>query len=136
MKKILLIVGLALGGAAPSHAAVDTLELGISSATIPQAISVSTSAYTNVTPAASKTLAPGITAVLVDNPSTNTGTMHGHIGNCTSTAVSISTVKGPIEIPPSASGGYFRLAFDECLWLVSRHTSAESVTVQGITERP
>lgn len=118
----------------PAWAAVDNIEAPIKRWTTPVSVSVSTSSYTNVISTTTRALY-GITAILIDNPSTNTGIVHGHIGNCTSTAVSTSTVKGPIEIAPSSNGGSIGLSDDECIWLVSRHTSAESVTIQAVSQR-
>lgn len=114
-------------------AATDTIEQPIVSYSTPIAVSVSVSAYTNVT--AASTRISGMTAILIDNPSTNSAAVHGHVGNCTSTAVSITDVKGPIEIAPSSNGGYIALAEDACLWLVSRHTAAESITIQGVSQK-
>lgn len=114
-------------------AAIDTIEQPISGFSAPEAVSISTYAYVNATSAAVRIA--DLSGILIDNPSTNTATMHGHVGNCTSTAISTSTVKGPIEIAPTTNGSFIPLAEYECLWLVSRNTSAENVTVQGIKQR-
>lgn len=98
----------------------------------PTAVSVSTSAYTK-TPT-SRTLS-SISGVYLDNPSTNSAAVHGHLGNCTSTSISTSTVKGPIEIPAANGQIWIPLSDGVCLWLVSRHTAAESVTVQEASQR-
>jgi len=128
-----LLTAIILASVAVSYGEVDTVELGISAHGTPMAILVSTSAYTNVTPASVRTLVD-MTAVLIDNPSTNTGTMHGHIGGCTSTSVSVTDVKGPIEIAPSSNGGSIGIADDQCIWMVSRHTSAEYLTIQAVEQ--
>lgn len=114
-------------------AAVETIERGVATYGTPTAVSVSTSAYTNVTPVSVRINT--MSGVLIDNPSTNTGTVHGHIGNCTSTSISTSTVKGPIEIAPGNSGGDIDMDSDVCLWLVSRHTSAETITIQAVGKK-
>lgn len=132
MKKILLAFGLWVVSV-PAFAAIEVSEYPIVGFGTPQAVSVSTSAYTNVT--STNVRISNLAAILIDNPSTNSAAVHGHIGNCTSTAVSISAVTGPIEIHPGAGGGYILLAADACLWLVSRHTSAESIMLQGTHQR-
>ena len=113
---------------------VDVISAPIARHGTPEAVSISTSAYTKVAPTTRLNL---VTALLIDNPSTNTSTVHGHIGNCTSTSVSTSTVKGPIEIAPSSNGGEIDLLNEECVWLVSRNGSsgAESVTIQPVSQR-
>lgn len=123
---------LALAGPARTQTSVITQP--IAGHATPEAVSVATHAYTNVT--STQTRLDQMSALLIDNPSTNTATMHGHIGNCTSTAMSTTTFKGPIELAPSASGGFLALAADECLWLISRHASApENVMVQGVRQK-
>ena len=129
MKMLLLAVMLWSGRA---YAATDVIQAPIFGASVPVAVSVSTSQYTNVT--SSSTRISELSAVLIDNPSTNSATVHGHVGSCFSTTVSTSAVKGPIEIPPANSGGFIALSEGQCLWLVSRNTSAESVTVQGVKQ--
>lgn len=131
MKRILMVLALALG--VGSAAAVDVIELPIVAQAAPEAVLVSTSAYTNVTSTMTRVIE--LSALLLDNPADNTAIMHGHIGNCTSTAVSTVTVKGPIEIAPSTNGGYIGIASDRCLWMVSHAASAEYLTVQGIQQK-
>ena len=120
--------------------AVNVLEEPIYRYGTPVAVSVATNTYTNVT---SQSAAAGVrlsmrTAVLLDNPSTNSSIIHGHVGNCTSTAISTTTVKGPIEVAPSANGAIIPVGNDACLWLVSRNGDsggAESVTIQDVSQR-
>lgn len=133
MKKLLLLLSL-IALSSRGYCAVDAADAPIRSYGIPEAISISTFAYTKVL--STSTLAvPLLNGILIDNPSTNTGIMHGHIGNCTSTSIATGTVKGPFEIPPSAGTTTLAIEDGKCLWLVSRHTSAESVTVQGFSQR-
>lgn len=136
MRKILSILAF-LAVSAASALAADTVELPIGRHGTPVAVSIATGAYTNATPtnATAGVRLSNRTGVLIDNPSTNTASFHGHIGNCTSTAISTSTVKGPIEIAPSTNGGIIPLGMNECIWLVSRHTSAESVMIQDVSQR-
>lgn len=117
-----------------AYAGSPTIEDPIYRYGTPTAVLVSTGSYTKV-PATSSL--SHRTALLVDNTSTNTAIMHGHIGNCTSTSVSTSTVLGPIEIAPSTNGGIIPIGSgsDVCLWIVTRHTSAENITVQEISQR-
>ena len=131
MKRILMVLAMTLG--VGSAVAVDVIELPIVSQAAPEAVLVSTSTYTNVT--STMTRAIELSSVLLDNPTDNTAVMHGHVGNCTSTAVSTVTVKGPIEIAPSTNGGYISLANDRCLWMVSHAASAEYLTVQGVQQK-
>ena len=133
IRKLEFLAAIALFWAAPRlYAAVDTIEEPIYRHGTPAAVLISTFTYTKVPP--SSTLA-NRTTVLIDNPSTNSAIVHGHIGDCTSTNISTSTVKGPIEIAPASNGGYIDLGPGECLWLVSRNTSAESVTCQEVGKR-
>ena len=125
-----LLGGLLLLAVMESRA--DVIDATISRYGTPAAVSISTSAYVKICPSATLTNATGL---LIDNPSTNTGIVHGHLGNKTSTSVSISTVKGPIEIAPSTNGGVIPIGPDTCVWIVSRHTSAESVTYQAVSQR-
>lgn len=135
LKKVLFFASLtALAGLTDLNAAIETVNSQISDHGTPVAVSVATGAYTNVTSTTTRSLF-NMTGILIDNPSTNTGIVHGHVGNCTSTSISTSSVKGPIEIAPSANGGSINLGPDECLWLVSRHTAAESITIQPISEK-
>ena len=134
MKRLIAAAGLLLAGHILARAATDVIEQPIAGHSDPVAVAVSTYAYTNVTSASTRIRY--MSAVIVDNPSTNNASMHGHVGDCSSTSVSTSAVKGPIEIAPSSNGGYILLAEDECLWLVSRYTVAsESATVQGVRQR-
>lgn len=133
MKKLIagLFVSMIAGVA---MAATDIIQYPMVSFGTPTAVTISSSVYTNATPVAARI--SGLTAVLIDVPSTNSNIVHGHLGNCTSTAISTSTVKGPIEIAPSAMGGYVALAEDICLWMVTRNTSGSDViTVQGVSQR-
>lgn len=117
-----------------SKAAVGVYEYPITGYTLPYAVALTTYSYTNVTTSDIRALR-GLNAVIIDNPSTNTASVHGHIGNCSSTSVSTTTVKGPIEIAPSSNGGSIAIEDGQCIWLISRHTSSESITIQGITQR-
>lgn len=131
---ILFALGLVAAPRARAADQVNVVNAQIVRHGTPEAISISTSAYTKVTPT---TRLNGITALLIDNPSTNMSTMHGHIWNCTSTSISTSTVKGPIELPPNASTSEVDLDNSECLWLVSRNgaAGAESVMIQPVSQR-
>lgn len=133
MKHYLLALALICFGSF-AYAATETIEQPIASFAAPEAISISTYAYTLALSTTARTV-PGLTALLIDNPASNSATVYGHIGNCTSTDVSTVTVKGPIEIAPSSNGGYIGVAADACLWLISKHTSSEAVTAQGISQR-
>lgn len=131
MKK--LILAALLGLAAPA-AAADTIEVPISSYSAVTAVSIASHAWTNATPAAVRLT--DLSEVLVDNPSSNSAAMHGHVWGCvTAPTASTSTYKGPVEL--TAADPAYRLAITEdlCLWLVSRHTAAESVMVQGVRRR-
>ena len=132
MKNVLILLGLFV--AVPGHCAVDSADAPIRAVGIPEAISISTSAYTLAVSTTARAV-PGLNGIIVDNPSTNTGAMHGHIGNCTSTAVSISSVKGPIELVAASAPLFLNIEDGKCLWLVSRHSGAESVNVQGFSQR-
>lgn len=131
MKKILFLMAFLAWSPASAESMSQQPIMQVSS---PTAVSVSTSQYTNATPSGVRTMTTTLNLILIDNPSTNTATVHGHIWNCTSTSFSTSTIKGPIEIAPASNGGYIALPSDMCLWLVSRHTAAETVYVQGASQ--
>lgn len=129
---ILLAAALLVTASVSAFSATDVIEYGVRSANEPVSVLVSTSTYTNVT--STTTRSGDMTALLFDNPSTNTSIMHGHVGGCTSTAVA-TTVLGPIEIHPSSGGGMLALQPTQCLWMLSRATSAENLTVQGVSQK-
>lgn len=127
------VLGLGLSLAAPASAQINTITQPISGVTAPEAISVATHAYTNVVSTTARALAD-MSGILIDNPATNTASVFGHVGNCTSTPVP-TTIRGPFELSPSASGGFLALPADSCLWLISRAASAESVVVQSLRQK-
>lgn len=131
MKTVFKALVVVLFAAKISFAATETIEQPIRAYGTPTAISVSTSVYTNVTPSGVRI--EDMTAILINNPTSNNATVQGHLGNCTSTAVSTSTVKGPFELAVGA-GGSILLDKNVCLWLISRHTSAETIVVQAIKQ--
>lgn len=116
-----------------ASAALDTLQLPVSSATVPSSLTISSIAYTNVTPTAVRL--PGLSEIKLNSSSTlgDSHTAFGHLGNCSSTAISTSAFTGPIELRPSDAGITVELAEDLCLWMVSVATHA--VTVQGMTRK-
>lgn len=130
----LTVLAVAALAVAKVSAGEPTIEAPFQRHGTPTAVSIATSTYTKVP--ATTTLSQR-TTVLIDNPSTNSSIMHGHVGNCTSTSISTSTVLGPIEISPASNTGEIGLGNDECIWLVSRNGSsgAESVTVQELSQR-
>jgi len=134
MKNIFIMLGLLMtAGLSSAWGAIQTIEEPIVYYQAPESVSVSTSAFTNVT--STTTRMRFLSAILIDNPSSNSAKMYGHLGDCTSTSVATS-VLGPVEIAPGSNGGFIRLAEDVCLWLISLHTSAENVTVQGVKQNP
>ena len=134
MKNFALTALLVCGLAATALAGPDALEIPISSYSAVTSVSVSTSAWTNATPA--EVRLTDLWAVLVDNPSTNSAIMHGHLWGCASApTASTSTYKGPIELTAADPAYELHITEDLCLWLVSRHTAAESVMVQGVRKR-
>lgn len=133
MKGFILILAL-FGLASTAHAATDIVKLPIRSFAAPVAVELSSNAYTNVTSVGTRV--SGLTGVLIDVPATlNSGHIaYGHLGNCTSTAISTTTVKGPIELSPSQAGAEIETAEDICLWLAT--ASTHTITVQGVTRKP
>lgn len=125
---------LALMLAIPASAALDTIKLPIRSFAAPVAVELSSNSYTNVT--AVGTRVSGLTGVMIDVPaSLNSGHIaFGHLGNCTSTAISTTTVKGPVEVSPSQAGAEVEMAEDICLWMATGST--HTITVQGVTRKP
>lgn len=132
MKNYLLGLLLCIGSHA--HAATDIIKLPIKSFAAPVAVELSSNAYTNVT--AVGTRISGLTGVMIDVPaSLNSGHIaFGHLGNCTSTAISTTTVKGPIELSPALAGTEVEMAEDICLWMAT--ASTHTITVQGLTRKP
>ena len=132
--KIAVIGFAALIAGASRLMATDTAELPIARYSAPYEILVSTWQYTNVVSADVRAVAE-LGGIILDNPLTNSKAVRGHFGGCSSTSVSTSTVRGPLEIPPSSNTNVIRLASDVCLWLLSTYdVQGESVTVQGYSQ--
>lgn len=127
IKRILSAV-LLLGVASTGFASPLVREAPISSVGTPTTVSVSTSAWTLVPASQTQT---GQTGIVVSNPSTNNAAMVGHLAGCSST--SVATTVRPLEF---SKGDFTLVAVSDnvCLWLLSLHTSAESVHVQEIRQ--
>lgn len=111
----------------PAHAGA------IFEAATPSAIVISSIAYVNVV--TTTTRVGGFTSALIKSPSSNItlADVFGHVGSCVSTAVSTTTIKGPIEIQRADETTEIELADDQCLWLVSNST--QTIFVQPIRRK-
>ena len=123
MKK-LLFASILILSAWKIHAAPLVTESPVISPGTPVTVSISTSTQTKVPTSQTS----GRTGIFIDNPSTNTAVVVGFLGDCTSTALA-STIR-PIEISPSSNTAFIPMREDVCLWLISLHSSAESVHYQ------
>lgn len=93
-------------------------------------VTVSVSSFTLTQIPTSQTA--GRTGIFLDVPSTNTGNLVGHFGNCSAAAVA-ATIR-PLEVPPSASSVFIPIAPNVCLWVITTHTSAENVHYQEVKQ--
>lgn len=128
MKSFFTMLGFMLGSAVCVWAAPPVAEAPIKSYGTPVTLSISTSTLTK----APTSQTSGRMGIFIDNPNTNTARVVGFLGNCTSTALA-STIR-PIEIAPSSNSSYFPAREDVCLWLLSLHTSAESIHYQEVLQ--
>lgn len=87
-----------------------------------------TSAWTMVPPSQTS----GRMGVFLSVPSANTGDIVGHVGNCTST--SIATSVRPVKLLKGATTALYPLREDVCLWLVTTHTAAETISYQEVKQ--
>lgn len=132
MKYFLVAAALICAGAQKAQA-VDTVRAPIANYGTPAAVALSSNAYTSVVSSTSR--AGGLTSILIDVPANlNSGTYaFGHIGGCASTAVSTSSVIGPIQLLPSVNSIEIELAEDACLWMATRST--HTITVQPVSRK-
>lgn len=126
MKKLLYLLSLipALSLAQPVY------ENPITEYGTPVTVSIDNSTLTKVP--TSQTLS-GRTGIFLGVPNTNTGVITGFIGNCTSTALA-NTIR-PLDFAASSNSSYIPLRDDQCLWLITTHSGAESVHYQEVTNK-
>jgi len=130
MKNLMLCAGAIFFFASKGIAATAVEEVAIGGIGTPATVSVSSFTLTKIP--ASSTLSSR-SGILIDNPSTNTGSMVGFLGNCTSTARA-NTIR-PIEIAPSSNGGYISMDNNVCLWIITTLTTGpENVHVQEVSQ--
>src|SRR5262245_20715103 len=113
LKSILFLVA-AFGLSAKARAG-EVFERPWSRHGTPYAVALTTYSYTMVPPTAIGRL-QSRTDILVANPHSNSSIMWGHLGTCTSTAVSTSTVKGPFKFYPTGTEKNIPISETECLW--------------------
>lgn len=99
----------------------------------PAAVSVSSVAYVSVV--SSSTRRSSYERIVVKNPSANVtlDEVFGHIGGCTSTAVSLTATKGPFSFNRGDIAQEIELAEERCLWVAS--TSTQTINVQAIARK-
>lgn len=102
-------------------------------AAAPASVAVSSTAYTSVV--SSITRNGYYQSIIVKNPASNAtlGEVFGHIGSCASTAVSTSTVIGPLSFNRGDLPQEIELSEPECLWVASRST--QTITVQAVRRK-
>ena len=123
MKYIVLAVALL---AAPSQAG-EIIEYAA-----PSSVAVSSNAYVSVISSVTRN---GYPTIIVKNPSSNAtlGEVFGHVGGCTSTAVSTSSVLGPFSFNRGDDEQEIDLTEASCLWVASRST--QTITIQAIRRK-
>lgn len=132
MKKLLLLFTV-LAFVPNVQAQIETLEAPMARFAPPEAVEISSGAFSMAT--SSTTRFRGMNVVLIDNPSTNTATMVGHMGTCSGTSVPTS-ITGPLEIAPGSNGGFISVGEKLCIWLMSLSTAGgETVHIQGISQK-
>lgn len=130
MKKIVYFV-LLLGGTA--YGAPPVAEAPIKDYGTPVTVSISTdtgaaAAWTKIPTSQTS----GRMGIFLAIPSGNSGDILGHLGNCTSTAIATSI--RPLQYARGSNSPLIPLREDVCLWLITSHTSAESVHYQEIKQ--
>jgi hypothetical protein len=98
----------------------------------PTAVAVSSNAYVSVISSVTRN---GYPSIIVKNPSSNAtlGEVFGHVGGCTSTAVSTSSVLGPFSFNRGDAAQEIELTEPSCLWVASRST--QTITIQAIRRK-
>lgn len=135
MKKMLIATLAVLSfGAVYAYSEVNTVLQPVRSVSSPGEVWVSTHQYVNVSSASLRMR--NMSGLLINNPQSNTDVFHGHLGGCSSTGISTSTVRGPFQFAPAANTAFISIGEDVCLWLVSEGVSPSSVTVQGVRQKP
>lgn len=129
------LVVMAAGSWSPGpRAATEIVSAPAQKVTLPYTVFLASHQYVNVTSTTGQALAD-LSALLVDNPSTNNANIYGHLGRCASTSVSTQAIRGPLEISPSGGTVEIRAASDVCVWMMSAYTvSGETITVQAVTQ--
>lgn len=107
------------------YAVPPTREQSITAVGTPTTVVVSTSAWTKVPATSSLT---GRHGILVDVPTGNTAGMAGVLDSCSGTNVAISV--RPLEFTKADSFKDLPLPDSVCLYMLSLHSSTESVHVQ------
>ena len=124
MKTIVFLSFLFLSVCA-SAAGVPTVEQPINGYGTPTTVAVSTTSFTKVPTSQTS----GRFSVYVSMPVTNTASIVGHFGNCSSTSIA-NSVAGPIQITTTTfKSERFDIREDVCLWLLSLSTSASSENI-------
>ena len=128
MKKLIVSLALGFGFCVLLEAAPPVAEAPVTGYGTPTTVSISTSSFTKVPTSQTS----GRMGIFIDNPATNSGRMVGIFGDCSST--SIATTVRPLELSAGNNTSYIPIREDVCLWLLSLHTSAESVHYQEIKQ--
>lgn len=126
MKKLLLMTAFGLLFSLKAEAAPLVAEAPINGYGTPETVAISSTTLTKVPTSQTS----GRLGIFIDNPSTNTSSMVGFMGNCTSTALA-STIR-PLVFSPAADSAFIGIREDVCLWLLSLDTgeASENVHVQ------
>jgi hypothetical protein len=125
MKGIFLFVASILVCGFVKAAGIPTMEVPINNYGTPARVSITTYSWTKIP----TTQTSGRAGVLIHVPTGNTGEVMGHLGNCTSTAISTTTWSIRfLKTDPDTE--HVPIREDICLWLLTTHTAAENIHYQ------
>jgi hypothetical protein len=126
LKRLMWLLLLGMGSMA--YAAPPVAEAPIKDFGTPATVSISASVFTKVPTSQTS----GRMGVFLGVPSTNTGSIVGIVGNCTSTA--IATTIRPVQYAPGTNSPLIPLREDVCLWLITTNATAENIHVQEVLQ--
>lgn len=130
MKTLLILALMAMGAVSARATGNDTSIYGVGASSAPV---ISTYVWTNATPTANQI--EDQTGIMLSNPATNTASMGGLIGSCSTVPTeSTTTYRGPIELP---KGTMLEIEIRQglCVYMLSRHTQSEPLNSQAVKRK-
>lgn len=127
MKKYIVFLFSFLAGSYVHAAGLLVRETPIIDFATPVTIAISSTTLTKVP----TTQTSGRFGLYINNPSTNSGSISGFLGNCTSTALAITIRPIVFSTNPvqNSVADFFPMREDVCLWLISENTAAATANL-------